>query len=120
AVGQFLPDAFRVNLLPRSLLWQRQFRRQQPFYVIAALVACGAVALPLVNARLEIGAYQQEIRNLDAQLEPLRRLNTVIFERSQEIDRLQGAIEKCSEIAGSRANWIVLLNDLQDRLNSVE
>lgn len=120
AVGQFLPDAFRVNLLPRSLLWQRKFRRQQPFYLIAALVACGAVALPLVNSQLEIGAYEQEIRNLDSQLEPLRGLNTDIFDRAQGIDALQDAIVKSSEIASSRANWILLLNDLQARLNTVE
>ena len=41
-IGRFLPDSTQINLLPRSILWQRRFKRQQPYYLVAGLVAnCG-------------------------------------------------------------------------------
>jgi len=120
AIGRFLPDAVALNLLPRSLLWQRKFKRQQPFYIVAGLVACAAVSLPIFNSMVSINAYEQEIQNLDAQLAPLIELDAKISQRSREIDRLESLIEEAEAVALARPNWLVFLNDLQERLLSVE
>ncbi|MDQ8204474.1 pilus assembly protein PilM [Pelagicoccus sp. SDUM812003] len=119
-VGRFLPDSISLDLTPRSIVWQRKFRRQQPFFLLAGLVACGAIGLPIFNAALEIRTYEQELQNLDVQVSPLSRLNQQIFERSAEIRRLKEAIEKSATLAETRLSWMVLLNDLQDRLLQVE
>lgn len=119
-LGQYLPDAASVDLTPRSLVWQRKFRRQQPFYILAGLVACGAIALPVLNTSLEIRAYEQELQNLDVQIRPLRELNQQIFERTEQIKRVREVIGDASTVARARSTWFEFLNDLQRRLVEVE
>lgn len=120
AIGRFLPDSPQVNLLPRSILWQRRFKRQQPYYLAAGLVACAAVALPLINTKLSISRYEQEIQNLDTKIAPLRALNTEINNRVEEIESLKAVIEQANSIASVRPNWVRFLNDMQERLDEVE
>ncbi len=120
AIGRFLPDSTHINLLPRSILWQRRFKRQQPYYLFAGLVACAAIALPLVNTKIAAQRYEEEIRNLDTKLNPLRELNTRIVNRIEDIEKLRGVIGEANVIAETRTNWIQFLNDIQTRLDDVE
>lgn len=120
AIGRFLPDSTQINLLPRSILWQRKFKRQQPYYLLAGLVACAAIALPLVNTKIAAQRYEEEIRNLDSKVIPLRELNTRINNRIADIEKLRSVIGEASVIAESRSNWIQFLNDIQSRLDDVE
>jgi len=119
-VGRFVPDSASLDLTPRSLVWQRKFRRQQPFYLLAGLVACGAVGLPILNTALEIRAYEQELQNLDVQIRPLRKLNQEIFSKTDQIKQISNVIEKASKITEAKSAWQVVLNDLQSRLVEVE
>lgn len=119
-VGRFMPDRATLDLTPRSLVWQRKFRRQQPFYILAGLVACGAVGLPILNTALEIKAYEQELQNLDVQIRPLRQLNQEIFSKTEQIKQISSVIEKASKITEAKSAWQIVLNDLQDRLQEVE
>ena len=120
AIGRFLPDSTQINLLPRSILWQRKFKRQQPYYLFAGLVACAAIALPLVNTKIAAQRYEEEIRNLDSKVIPLRELNTRINNRIADIEKLRSVIGEASMLAESRSNWIQFLNDIQSRLDDVE
>lgn len=119
-VSRFLPDAAKVDLTPRSLVWQRKFRRQQPFYIVAGLVACASVALPLFNTALEMRTYRLEIQNLDTQIKPLSQLNQQIYEKTEDIKRLRSVVEKTRPVEKARSSWIVVFNDLQQRLSEVE
>ncbi len=119
-VGRFLPDAANVDLTPRSLVWQRRFRRQQPFYLIAGLVACAAVGLSIFNAALEIRTYRQDLENLEVQIRPLSRLNQDIYSRLEQIKKVKDVIEKAHVAVEARSSWVSLLNDLQSRLIAVE
>ncbi|EDY82270.1 hypothetical protein VDG1235_1890 [Verrucomicrobiia bacterium DG1235] len=119
-VGRFMPDGATLDLTPRSLVWQRKFRRQQPFYVLAGLVACAAIGLPILNTALEIKAYEQELQNLDVQIRPLRQLNQEIFDRTEQIKQIKDVIGKASTIMASQSVWLEVLNDLQSRLVEVE
>lgn len=119
-VGRFMPDGASLDLTPRSLVWHRKFRRQQPFYFLAGLVAVGAVGLPVMNTALEIRAYEQELQNLDIQVLPLQELNQEIFDRTEQIKRILSVIEKTASVAAARSTWLDLLNDLQQRLADVE
>lgn len=120
AIGRFLPDSTQINLLPRSILWQRRFKRQQPYYLFAGLVACAAIALPLVNMKIAVQRYEEEIRNLDTKILPLRQLNTSINKRIEDIEKLRNIIGEANLIADTRSNWIHFLNDIQVRLDEVE
>ncbi len=119
-LGRFLPDAASVDLTPRSLVWQRMFRRQQPFYIVAGLVACAAIGLPILNTTLEIRTYEQELQNLDVQIAPLSQLNQDIHERSEQVKRVKEIIEEAGDLAEARDVWMRLLNDLQTRLAQIE
>ena len=119
-LGRFLPDAANVDLTPRSLVWQRRFRRQQPFYLIAGLVACSAVGLSIFNAALEMRTYRQEMENLEVQIRPLSRLNQDIYSRLDQINKVKEVIEKAHVAVEARSSWVSLLNDLQGRLIAVE
>ncbi len=120
AIGRFLPDSTQLNLLPRSILWQRRFRKQQPYYIFAGIVACAAIALPLVNTKIAVQRYEEEIQNLDTKIQPLRELNTRINQRIEEIEGLRNVIGEASVVAQSRSNWMLFLNDIQTRLDEVE
>ncbi len=120
AIGRFLPDSSEINLLPRSILWQRKFKKQQRFYLAAGFMACVTVFLPLVNSFNAIDAYEQEVLNLSAQIAPLSELNRRIHEKTEAIRNLKSVIENASELADSRSNWMRFFNDLQQRLTSVE
>ncbi|MFL3658781.1 MAG: pilus assembly protein PilM [Opitutales bacterium] len=120
AIGRFLPDSPEINLLPRSIVWQRRFKRQQPYYLVAGLVACAAVALPLVNTNLSLQRYSEEIQNLDTNIAPLRALNTKIVDRIREIESLKGVIVDANKVSLARSNWMHFLNDIQMRLYEVE
>ncbi len=119
-IGRFLPDSTQINLLPRSILWQRRFKRQQPYYLVAGLVACAAIALPLVNSKIAIQRYEQEIQNLDTKLIPLKNLNNDIIRRTEEIEKIESLIEETHVVADARSNWIRFLNDIQERMAKVE
>ena len=119
-IGRFLPDSSQIDLLPRSILWQRRFKRQQPYYLVAGLVACAAVALPLINSKIAIQRYEQEIQNLDTKLIPLRNLNSEIIQRTEEIEKIKALIEETHVVADARSNWIHFLNDIQGRMAEVE
>jgi|TARA_B110000037_G_scaffold222731_1_gene299176 type IV pilus assembly protein PilM len=120
AIGRFLPDSPEINLLPLSIVWQRLFKRQQPYFLAAGLVACAAVALPLVNTNLSLQRYREEIQNLDTNIAPLRELNAKIAERIEEIEKLRGVIHDANEVSLARSNWMRFLNDIQARLDEVE
>lgn len=120
AIGRFLPDSPQINLLPRSILWQRRFRRQQPYYIVAGLVACAAVALPLVNTNLSLHRYREEIQNLDTKIVPFRELNTKVNTRIEAIEKLGKVIDQAAEVSMDRSNWMYFLNDIQARMNEVE
>ena len=120
AIGCFLPDAKRINLLPASILKRRRFKRQQPFYILAALVASAAIALPVLSAKIRIRAYEEEVRSLEDLILPLQSLNAQIYERNDRSEKLKSVIARASEVAAARSNWIRLLNDLQARMGSVE
>ncbi|MBD5780585.1 pilus assembly protein PilM [Pelagicoccus sp. NFK12] len=119
-VGRFMPDGATLDLTPRSLVWHRKFRRQQPFYLLAGLVACGAVGLPILNTSLEIRAYEQELQNLEAQIRPLSQINKEIYSRTEQIKRIRDVIEKTANVTAARSTWLDILNDLQRRLAEVE
>lgn len=119
-VGRFMPDGATLDMTPRSLVWQRKFSRQKPFYLIAGVVAFGAIGLPVLNTTLEIRAYEQELQNLDVQIRPLRQINQDIFDRSEQIKRIREVIDKASSVASARSTWFDVLNDLQARLVKVE
>lgn len=120
ALGQFVPDAVCVDLMPRSLVRQRIFKRQQPFYLIAGLVACAAIGLPVFNTVLEIRTYRQEIENLNAQIRPLSLLDTEIRDRSSQVARIAEVIGKAGEAVELRSSWLRVLGDFQGRLIAVE
>ncbi|MDQ8199014.1 pilus assembly protein PilM [Pelagicoccus enzymogenes] len=119
-VGRFMPDGATLDLTPRSLVWHRKFRRQQPFYLLAGLVACGAVGLPILNTSLEIRAYEQELQNLEVQIRPLSQINKEIYSRTEQIKRIRDVIEKTANVTAARSTWLDILNDLQRRLAEVE
>lgn len=119
-IGQFVPDSAAINLMPRSVLWQRKFRKQQPYFIGAGLVACAAICLPLFNTSVAIHAYEQEIQNLDARIAPILELNTQIAKSSGQLELLQETIETYGEIGKIRSNWVNFMNDIQERLRNVE
>lgn len=120
AIGRFLPDSPQINLLPRSIIWQRRFKRQQPYYWVAGLVACAAIAMPLVNTKIAIQRYREEIQNLDTRIVPLRELNTKVNTRIENLEKLREVISQTIEVSSARSNWMYFLNDIQARLDAVE
>lgn len=108
------------NLLPSRLLRARTFRQRQPYFVASAALLAIALGVPLLVSSVTVGAYEEKLRNLDAQVEPLRRYNRQIAETNQNIQRIRGQIAGIKGLVETKSNWITFFSDLQDRLVRVE
>lgn len=117
--GAIDPEAVGINLLPRDIQGDLDFRRRSPLLAVAAL--CAAIA-PWPFAVL----HQERANNLEQQREAVVR--EVNYHRSLAADiestlaSIHGARDEIAGLSGlmdSRYNWIQFFADLQDSLYQV-
>ena len=108
------------TLLPPALVAVLAFRKQQPFYMAAAVIVVASLVLPILHFNDRVNHATTQSLKLEAQLKPLRDLKVVEQEDIQRIESIRKQIAAIQSLVESKSNWINFFSDLQQRLVKVE
>ncbi len=116
-----LPDMPRpLSLLPPSLRAHQRFRRRQPWWIATAALLVIALVPPLWHDQARVRANRMELARVEAELTPLRRLESRTAELSARREKLQQEIGVLRRLLESKSGWPGFLADLQHHLASAE
>jgi type IV pilus assembly protein PilM len=116
-----LPDLPRpLNLVPANLRAHQRFRRRQPWWVATAALLVIAWVPPLWHYRTQARATGLEMARVEAELVPLRRLESRTAERSTRLKQMQEEIGMLRRLLASKSSWTSLLANLQHHLAVAE
>jgi len=122
-VGLAIPagkDEKAFTLLPPAISAVLAFRKQQPFFLAAAVLLLAGLVLPIVHFNDRVNATQKQTIEIEAKLTPLRTLKAVQDADLQRIDSIRKEITAIQSLVESKSNWINFFTDLQQRLVKVE
>ena len=110
----------RINLLPAVLKDELLFRRLQPWFIAAAVLAMAAVlpALRYFHAEREI--YSTQAVAMDRQLSPVRSARQRDAALMEQLVQAKLSFDALHRVAEQKTVWIRFIQDLQDRLVKVE
>jgi type IV pilus assembly protein PilM len=108
------------TLLPPSIANVLAFRKQQPFFLAAAVLVVSALVLPLVHYNERVNSTKEQTLLVEAKLQPLRGLKVAQDADLQRIDLIRKEITAIQSLVESKSNWINFFTDLQQRLVKVE
>lgn len=116
-----LPDLPRpLNLLPANLRAHQRFRRRQPWLIASAALLAIAWVPPLWHEREQIRATRMELARIEAELVPLRRLESRTTASSGRLKQMQQEIATLQRLLECKTVWPSFLADLQHRLAMAE
>jgi type IV pilus assembly protein PilM len=108
------------TLLPPELVAGLAFRKQQPFYMAAAVIVVAALVLPILHFNDRVNHSTAQALKLEAQLKPLREFKAEEQADIQRIESIRKQITAIQSLVESKSNWINFFSDLQQRLVKVE
>jgi type IV pilus assembly protein PilM len=122
-VGLAIPagnDEKAFTLLPPAITAVLAFRKQQPFFMGAAVLLLASLVLPIVHFNDRVNTAKKQTVALEAKLTPLRALKAVQDADLQRIESIRNEITAIQSLVESKSNWINFFTDLQQRLVKVE
>ncbi len=109
-------DGVGANVLPPVFEQQRRFRKQKPFYAMAA-AALALAPIPLYLYLSDATAtYEEKIAPLQARTSELQSKTNELASLKTEAEALSVSIENLKGLAETKYNWIEFLSDLQAKL----
>ena len=115
-----VPNEPEASLLPPALTEAIAFRKRQPLFLAAAVLGVVALLPPIIYFHRLATVTQARIAQVDAQLMPLRALQTRNEDNLRQIDEAKKQIVALRGAYETKANWINFFTDLQARLIEVE
>lgn len=109
-----------VTLLPPILGAALVERRRRPALLAAAALGAAALLPPIWHYHSRAVAAQADVAAIDAQLRPLRSLQTRNATNLERIEQVRKQVDALHGLAETKSNWINFLTDLQARLGAVE
>ena len=109
-----------ASLLPPSVTEAIAFRKRQPIIVAAAALAVVAFFPPIAYFHQVASAKLVEVSQVDAQLMPLRAIQTRNEDNLRQIEEAKKQIAAYRGAYDTKANWINFFTDLQNRLVKIE
>ena len=110
----------KVNLLPKPIQQDLSFRRRQPWMVAAAGLAVASLLPPIRYFHGAAATAQRQSVELEAELQPLRRLAQHQTTLLSKISEAQTAVAELQRVVNRKTTWLRFLEDLQNRLTAVE
>jgi type IV pilus assembly protein PilM len=109
-----------VSLLPATLGSEIEVRRRQPWWLGAAALAVLALLPPIWHYHRLTAATQARIDSLEAELRPLRSLQSRNADNLAKIAEARRQVAAIHGLVETKSNWITFFSDLQSRLTKVE
>jgi type IV pilus assembly protein PilM len=120
AAAQFPPQRLTLDLLPPRLHRLEEFRRRERWLVLAGLLTAAALVPPIRYFHDTAQAAQRDAEAIESQLVPLRELDARNRANLERLEQTRREVELLDSVYASRATWLQLFSDLQDRLVKVE
>ena len=109
-----------ASLLPPSVTEAIAFRKQQPIYVLAAVLGVLALVPPIVYFHQVASDRIEHVSRVDGQLMPLRAIQTRNEDNVRQIEEAKKQIAAYRAAYDTKSNWINFFSDLQNRLVKIE
>jgi type IV pilus assembly protein PilM len=127
-VGELVGTALRAgdnarthfNLLPPDLAKQIEFKKKKTFLIAAAAIFVVAAFIPYFNYENLAETYARHGQELEGDLAELRRLDSQVQGNERRVAEIRQHVASLERIAESKGNWIDFLQDMQQRLVTVE
>lgn len=120
ALQVFRPGPQGLDLLPKSVAARNLFRRQRPFYVLAAACVAAASFIPSQGYEEEADNFVRAERSVQAQIAQLQQYSADIRDGLEELNASQQKIAGIEQLVATRGNWLKFFTDLQERLVKVD
>ncbi len=111
--------ALKLDLIPEEMANARRFRKQQPWYVAAAVILGVSLVYPWWTVQQGLEKAKVEQSRLRPQQSALDQTSRQIGALQSKIQEGEARIERLSNVVKSLQNWNEFLVDLQSRLVSV-
>jgi len=119
ALGEVLPEAQPLNLLPPGRRAAREDRLRHRWR-LAAAVLLAFLPLPLLlQQRAAIASLHAQAAAIDAAAVPLLRRSASNAQAQAEVNALRARLEILDGLNARRESWLGFFADLQGRLNEV-
>jgi type IV pilus assembly protein PilM len=108
-----------VTLLPPAITEALAFRKRQPRYLAAAVLAVAALLPPIFYLHHRATGAETLVTQAESQLRPLRSLEARNNENVAQIEAAKKQISALEGLVATKANWLDFLADTQARLAKV-
>ena len=108
-----------VTLLPPSITEALAFRKRQPRYLAAAVLAVAVLLPPIFYLHHRATAAEALVAQAEGQLRPLRSIEARNNDHLAQIDAAKKQIAALDGLVATKANWLEFLADTQARLAKV-
>jgi len=108
-----------VSLLPPAIAADLAFRKRQPFYLAAALLAAAVLAPPILYFQNRVDVARAGIAQTQQQLQPLRSVEARNAANVAQIEEARKQIAALDGLVATKGNWLEFLGDVQTRLGTV-
>jgi type IV pilus assembly protein PilM len=121
-IGLAAPGSGRkpINLLPITMLALLDFKKRQPYLILAAALIALSQVPPLIQSARHLAAIRSQEAALKEVIMPLQVLQDKIKSNSAQFDEAAAEISAIQSLAESKNNWINFMSDLQERLIKVQ
>jgi len=113
-------DLADINLLPRALIDARSARSQRPRWILVAVLAVVAVALPGVHFSRLADGRDHAAKELSRRLGPVHVLQDQNRANLERLDTVEAEIEILRQLGVAQTAWGGFLADLQRQLRAVQ
>jgi len=110
----------RFHVLPPALAKQIEFKRKRIFLVAAAAIFVVAAFIPVFHFETQAEIHKRQAAELEEELVKLRRPDKAIQASQRQVSQLKQRVSAMEQLAKTKGNWILFLEDLQGRLAEVE
>lgn len=108
-----------VTLLPPAITAALAFRKRQPLYLAAAVLAAAALVPPILYFHARAGRAAAQVAQTEDQLRPLRSVEARNNQSLNQIEEAKKQIAGLEGLVATKANWLDFLGDTQARLAKV-
>ncbi len=108
-----------VTLLPPAITGALAFRKRQPLYLVAAVLAAAALVPPILYFHARTARAEAQLAATEAQLRPLRSVEARNNDHLAQIEVARKQVAALQGLVATKANWLDFLADVQARLAKV-
>jgi type IV pilus assembly protein PilM len=121
-IGLAAPGSGRkpINLLPTTMLALLDFKKRQPYLILAAALVAVSLLPPLIQSSRHLAAIRSQEATIKQAIMPLQVLQDRIKLNGTQFDEAAAEISAIQSLAESKNNWINFMSDLQERLIKVQ